>query len=261
MKLEKSRKVESYIAFAKARTFTILALFFIFMAPLQSCNSQKKEAESVENNEVYTYKSGDYNGIGKWYLGREIAHVMGFQGMEWLNRPEREQEENVSTLLENMEIESDDVIADIGAGSGYHVFKMAPKASKGKVYAVDIQEEMLAEMKRQKELRKTTNVELIKGSEQSVNLPEDTIDKVLMVDVYHEFNYPLEMMLSIKKSLKPDGKVYLIEYRGEDPAIPIKTIHKMTEAQSVKEMEAAGFSLVENIDNLPWQHCMVFSLK
>ena len=247
----------------KLRFYTSLKILVVLLSSLtfQSCNSQKKEAESVENNEVYTYKSGDYNGIGKWYLGREIAHVMGFQGMEWLNRPEREQEENVSTLLENMDIQSDDVIADIGAGSGYHVFKMAPKASNGKVYAVDIQEEMLAEMRRQKSARDIDNVELIKGSEQSVNLPNNAIDKVLMVDVYHEFNYPLEMMLSIKKSLKPDGKVYLIEYRGEDPAIPIKTIHKMTEAQSVKEMKAAGFTLVENIDNLPWQHCMVFEVE
>ena len=247
----------------KLRFYTSLKILVVLLSSLtfQSCNSQKKEAESVENNEVYTYKSGDYNGIGKWYLGREIAHVMGFQGMEWLNRPEREQDENVSTLLENMDIHSDDVIADIGAGSGYHVFKMAPEASNGKVYAVDIQEEMLAEMRRQKFARDIDNVELIKGSEQSVNLPNNAIDKVLMVDVYHEFNYPLEMMLSIKKSLKPDGKVYLIEYRGEDPAIPIKTIHKMTEAQSVKEMKAAGFTLVENIDNLPWQHCMVFEVE
>lgn len=262
MNLERSRVDGGFFAFAKAiLNKSFLILLIILTLPLQSCNSQKKEAKTEVESEVYTYKSGDYNGIGKWYLGREIAHVMGFQGMEWLNRPEREQEENVSLLLKNMNIQPEDVVADIGAGSGYHVFKMAPLTTDGSIYAVDIQEEMLAEMRRQKTLRNIQNVELIQGSEQSVNLPENAIDKVLMVDVYHEFNYPLEMMLSIKKSLKPNGKVYLIEYRGEDPTIPIKTIHKMTEKQSVKEMKAAGFRLVENIDNLPWQHCMVFVVE
>ncbi|WP_194852506.1 class I SAM-dependent methyltransferase [Nonlabens antarcticus] len=235
-------------------------LLCLFVIPLQSCNSQTKETATSESNS-YIFKTGDRNGIGKWYLGREIAHVMGFQGMEWLNRPEREQEEKVSKLLENMNILNTDVIADIGAGSGFHTFRMASMANNGLIYAVDIQKEMLAEMNRQKSLKKINNVKTIQGTEQSVNLPENSIDKVLMVDVYHEFNYPLEMMLSIKQSLRRDGKVYLIEYRGEDASIPIKTIHKMTEAQSVKEMEAAGFKLLENIDNLPWQHCMIFGIK
>lgn len=249
-------------AFAKAVLKNSYGILFILMVwPLQGCNSQKKEAQVEIENDVYIYKSGDYNGVGKWYMGREIAHVMGFQGMEWLNRPEREREENVSSLLENMNIQDTDIIADIGAGSGYHVFKMAPVAAQGKVYAVDIQVEMLAEMQRQKERTGIKNVELIKGDEKSVRLPDNSMDKVLLVDVYHEFNYPLEMMRSIKQSLKPNGKVFLIEYRGEDPAIPIKVIHKMTEKQSVKEWKAAGFRLVENLDNLPWQHCMVFEVE
>ena len=235
----------------------ILLVTFI-STPFYSCNSQKKEAKTETSNKIYTYKSGDYNGIGKWFKGREIAHVMGFQGMEWLNRPEREQEENVSKLLQNMDIQFDDVIADIGAGSGYHTFKMAGMADQGSIYAVDIQDEMLAEMRRQQQSNGINNVTLIKGSDQSVNLPENSVDKVLMVDVYHEFNYPLEMMQSIRTSLKAGGQVFLIEYRGEDPNIPIKTIHKMTEAQAIKEWNAAGFKLVKNIDNLPWQHCMVF---
>ncbi|WP_317046516.1 class I SAM-dependent methyltransferase [Nonlabens agnitus] len=246
------------IFYRRIHHYVIPVITLALCMSFTSCQGQKKDEPTENTTEIYTYKSGDYNGIGKWYLGREIAHVMGFQGMEWLNRPEREKEENVSKLLENMDIQSDDVIADIGAGSGYHVFKMAPIAHEGEVYAVDIQEEMLAEMRRQLQNNGLDNVNLIKGYEQSVNLPENTIDKVLMVDVYHEFNYPLEMMLSIKKSLRPNAKVYLIEYRGEDRSIPIKTIHKMTEAQSIKEMEAAGFKLVKNIDNLPWQHCMVF---
>jgi ubiquinone/menaquinone biosynthesis C-methylase UbiE len=191
-------------------------------------------------------------------MGREIAHVMGFQGMSWLERPEREEEENTATLLKNMDIQPTDAIADIGAGSGYHVFKMAPMASKGIIYAVDIQDEMLAAIREKMEAQDVRNIKLVKGGEQGVNLPENSVDKVLMVDVYHEFNYPKEMIASIKKALKPDGKLFLIEYRGEDRSVPIKAVHKMTEAQAVKEMNAAGFILERKHDNLPWQHCMVF---
>ena len=207
------------------------------------------------------YKQGGPNGIGKWYMGREIAHVMGFQGMNWLERPEREEEENTSILLKNMYIKPKDIIADIGAGSGYHVFKMAPLANKGTIYAVDIQDEMLEALRAKKEARNNQNIKIVKGGEKSVNLPENSVDKVLMVDVYHEFNYPKEMIASIKKALKPKGKLFLIEYRGEDRTVPIKELHKMTEAQAVKEMKAAGLTLERNDDNLPWQHCMVFLKK
>jgi len=208
--------------------------------------------------EAYSFKSGDPNGTGKWYMGREIAYVMGYQGMSWLDRPEREAEENTSILLKNMEIKPGEHLADIGAGSGYHVFKMAAMVPEGEVYAVDIQEEMLAELRRKQQQDGISNVSVIRGSEKQVNLPANSIDKVLMVDVYHEFSYPIEMVASIKEALKADGRIYLIEYRGEDPAVPIKKTHKMTEAQAVKEMKAAGFKLERNISNLPWQHCMVF---
>jgi len=193
-------------------------------------------------------------------MGREIAHVMGYQGIGWLERSEREKEENVSKLIQNMKIKPSDTIADIGAGSGYHVFRMAPLANKGLVYAVDIQFEMLMEIENTKQFKKVTNVKTILGSEKSVQLPKNSIDKILMVDVYHEFNFPVEMITSIKNALKPQGQLFLIEYRGEDPKVPIKKIHKMTEKQAVKEMEAAGFKLKSNIKNLPWQHCMVFVL-
>ena len=221
-----------------------------------SCKGQTESKDGA-----YTYKSGSFDGIGKYYMGREISHVMGHQGMNWLERPEREQEEETSTLLENMNLQPTDVIADIGAGSGYHVFKMAPQVSKGKVFAVDIQPEMLNAMKKKKSDLNQSNVELIKGKENSTELPENKVDKVLMVDVYHEFEFPIKMIQSIKNALKPDGKIYLIEYRAEDASVPIKRLHKMTEAQAVKEMNAAGFKLIKNIGNLPWQHCMVFGIE
>jgi ubiquinone/menaquinone biosynthesis C-methylase UbiE len=206
----------------------------------------------------YTYKEGDPNGIGKWYMGREIAYVMGFQGISWLERSEREAEEKTSKLIDNKKISSNDIIADIGAGSGYHVFKMAILAKEGQVFAVDIQKEMLAAIATNPAYKTNKNIKTVLGGEKSVNLPENSVDKVLMVDVYHEFNYPYEMIMSIKNALKKDGEIYLIEYRGEDASIPIKKVHKMTETQAIKEMKAAGFKLKENIDNLPWQHCMIF---
>lgn len=233
---------------------------FIFLFVFQ-CLVVESTAQNETQAQKYTFKKGDPNGIGKWYMGRQIAHVMGYQGMDWLERANREEEENTTVLIENMDIKSTDVIADIGAGSGYHVFKMAPFARDGLVYAVDIQEQMLAAITIRKKKYGVNNVKTVKGFSKNINLPENTVDKILLVDVYHEFEFPIEMMASIKKALKPSGKVFLIEYRGEDDWVPIKKVHKMSEAQGVKEMNAAGFRLEQNIGNLPWQHCMVFVQK
>ena len=194
-------------------------------------------------------------------MDREIAYVMGYEGIGWLERSEREKEENVSKLIQNMDIKPNDKIADIGAGSGYHVFRIAPIANKGMVYAVDIQTEMLMAIENIKERSKIKNIKTILGSEESVYLPENSVDKILMVDVYHEFSFPIEMITSIKSALKPEGELFLIEYRAEDRNVPIKKIHKMSEKQAVKEMNAAGFKLKKNINNLPWQHCMIFVKK
>ena len=238
------------------KNFSILIIFIsCFLTAYESI------AQADNNDTKYTYKRGDYNGIGKWYMGREVAYVMGFQGINWLERSEREIEEDVSTLIKNMEINTDDTIADIGAGSGYHVFKMAPLAENGLVYAVDIQPEMLEAIELKKRSKRVSNVETVLGSEKSINLPKNSLDKILLVDVYHEFSYPAEMVGSIKNALKSNGQLFLIEYRGEDSSVPIKKIHKITVKQSIKEMEAAGFRLKENIDNLPWQHCMIFEKK
>ena len=232
--------------------YTLILLFsFLFI-------SNKSFSQEIIQEDYYTFKRGDYNGIGKWYMGREIAYVMGFQGIGWLERSEREKEENVSSLIKNMKIKSIEVIADIGAGSGYHAFRIASLVTNGLVYAVDIQPEMLMAIEKTKEFRKVENIKTILGTEKTVELPKNSVDKILMVDVYHEFSFPVEMINSIKNALKPNGELFLIEYRAEDLKVPIKRIHKMTEEQAVKEMKAAGLVLKENIDNLPWQHCMVF---
>lgn len=238
------------------KKFTVLLLLLNILL-----FSNKSLAQNNTNDQKYIYKKGDYNGIGKWYMDREIAYVMGYEGIGWLERSEREKEENVSKLIQNMGIKPDDTIADIGAGSGYHVFRIAPIANKGMVYAVDIQTEMLMAIENIKETSKINNIKTILGSEESVYLPENSVDKILMVDVYHEFSFPIEMITSIKSALKPEGELFLIEYRAEDPNVPIKKIHKMSEKQAVKEMNAAGFKLKKNINNLPWQHCMIFVKK
>ena len=168
------------------KTKYLLLLVLLLSSGVSSCEAQEKET----TNQTYTFQKGDPNGIGKWYMGREIAYVMGFQGIEWLNRSEREQEERTNLLIKNMDIKADEVLADIGAGSGYHVFKMAPLVNNGLVYAVDIQEEMLQAIEEQQQQKNIKNIRRVKGGEQSANLPANSIDKVLMVDVYHEFNYP-----------------------------------------------------------------------
>ena len=232
-----------------------LLLLILLALSLTACGQTNKNSKSEE---TYTFQKGDPNGIGKWYMGREIAHVMGYQGINWLERSDREKEENTSQLLMNMNIQPDDTIADIGAGSGYHTFKMAKLASEGFVYAVDIQPEMIQAISVKQSEQQVNNIQTIQGSEKSINLDENSVSKILLVDVYHEFNFPKEMIKSIHKSLTSEGKIYLIEYKAEDASIPIKEIHKMSEKQAVKEFKASGFKLEQNIENLPWQHCLIF---
>jgi len=232
-----------------------LLLLILLALSLTACGQTNKDSKSEE---TYTFQKGDPNGIGKWYMGREIAHIMGYQGINWLERSDREKEENTSQLLMNMNIQPDDTIADVGAGSGYHTFKMAKLASEGFVYAVDIQPEMIQAISVKQSEQQVNNIQTIQGSEKSINLDENSVSKILLVDVYHEFNFPKEMIESMHKSLTSDGKIYLIEYKAEDESIPIKEIHKMSEKQAVKEFKASGFKLEQNIENLPWQHCLIF---
>ena len=206
----------------------------------------------------YSIKSGDPNGINKWYMGRQIARVMSHYGIDWLERDERETEENTSLLLKNLAVKSGMVVADIGAGSGYHSALLSKMVGTGKVFAVDVEPEMIIYLNERIKQEKLSRIVPVLSAEQEVSLPENTVDIMLLVDVYHEFSYPYEMALSMRAALKPGGKLVLVEFRSEDPTVPIKTIHKMSKAQAVKEFKAAGFALDKHIDNLPWQHCMVF---
>ena len=215
-------------------------------------------AATLMAQERYTVKSGDPNGINKWYMGRQIAHVMSHFGIEWLERKEREMEENTSQLLKNLAVQPGTAIADIGAGSGYHSTLLSKMVGTGKVYAVDVEPEMIAYLKNRIKLEGYKNIIPVLSTEQKVSLPANSIDIMLLVDVYHEFSFPYEMTLSMLEALKPSGKLVLVEFRAEDPNVPIKTIHKMSERQAVKEFKASGFLFEKNIGNLPWQHCLIF---
>jgi ubiquinone/menaquinone biosynthesis C-methylase UbiE len=207
----------------------------------------------------YKIRAGDPNGINKWYMGRQIAHVMSHFGIDWLEREEREMEENTSLLLKNLAVKPGMVVADIGTGSGYHSALLSKMVGTGKVFAVDVEPEMIAYLNARIKQEKLSRIVPVLSTEQKVSLPENTIDMMLLVDVYHEFSFPYEMALSMRDALKPGGKLVLVEFRAEDPTVPIKTIHKMSETQAIKEFKAAGFAFDKNIDNLPWQHCMVFT--
>ena len=214
---------------------------------------------STIGQDRYKIRSGDPNGINKWYMGRQIAHVMSHYGIDWLEREEREMEENTSLLLKNLAVKPGMVVADIGAGSGYHSALLSKMVGTGKVFAVDVEPEMFAYLNARIKQEKLSRIVPVLSTEQKVSLSENTIDMMLLVDVYHEFSFPYEMALSMRAALKPGGKLVLVEFRAEDPTVPIKNIHKMSEAQAIKEFKAAGFAFDKNIDNLPWQHCMVFT--
>ena len=227
-----------------------------------SCNSQQKVITPKAGTDTgYTYHKGSADGIGKFYMGREIAHVMGASGSDWLERDDRNQEENTKLAIEKISLPANGVVADIGAGTGYYSFKLSAKVPKGKVYAVEIQDEMIRYLKDKKAVLKDSIVEIIKSTTLSPNLPDNSIDLAIMVDVYHELEFPAEMLQAIRKALKPGGKVLLIEYRGEDPSVPIKALHKTKVAQVSKEMMANGFQLNYKGDFLPIQHFLLYEKK
>ena len=199
------------------------------------------------------------DGIGKYYMNREIAGVMGHQAMMWLERPSREIQEQPDKTVEQLELNNDDVVADIGAGTGYFSFRMAQQVPEGKVYAVDIQPEMLDAIAFLKKENNITNVETILGREDNPNLPNESIDLAFMVDAYHEFAYPREMMEGIVKALKPGGRVVLLEYRKENPMIMIKPLHKMSQKQVKKELKDVGLKWQTTKEFLPEQHFLVFN--
>ena len=206
----------------------------------------------------YTTQLASADGIGKVYMGREIAQVMGHQGAYWLERPSRAGQENPNAAIAALDLPSDAVVADIGAGTGYISFRIAAEVPNGQVFAVDVQPEMVDFLQQGKAEQAITNVEPILSTAEDPQLPTESIDLAIMVDAYHEFEYPREMMTHIVKALKPDGRVVLAEYRAENPLVMIKRLHKMSQAQVKREMTAVGLSWEKTDDRLPQQHLMFF---
>jgi SAM-dependent methyltransferase len=215
-------------------------------------------AENSVAMPLYRESRGSLDGIGKFYQGREIAAVMGFEGTPWLERPSRATEERPDLLVEELHLQPEMTVADIGAGSGYLSRRMVPIVAPGRVFAVDVQPQMvelLTELSQKPEFR---NLVPIQGGTDNVKLPPASTDLAVLVDVYHELAYPYEVMRSLIRALKPGGRVVLVEYRGEDPAVPIKPLHKMSEAQIRREMSVLPLTWERTSERLPMQHIVVF---
>jgi SAM-dependent methyltransferase len=246
----------------QAFRFTLLAAFLALelrpaLSPLPAQTEPSKKKSLYEIREKV-----DANGTGRFYKGREIAPVMSYHGASWLERPEREKEEHTSKLLPPLKIQAGDTVVDMGAGSGYYTIKLSEiVGAKGKVYAVDIQPEMLAILGKRLKAQKIGNVELVQGTETDPKLPANSVDLILMVDVYHEFTHPYEMTEAMVKSLKPGGRLVFVEFRLEDEKVPILPLHRMTERQVLKEMAPFPLRHVQTQGHLPWQHVIIFEKK
>jgi SAM-dependent methyltransferase len=245
------------------RRFVCLAgLLFIPILALHAEPVKPADPVKPDESPYELRKEHDPDGIGKFYMGREIAQVMGHEAAGWLERPEREKEEQPTKLLELLKVQPGDVVADVGAGSGYLSFRLADVVgAKGKILAEDIQPEMLDIIRKRMKDKKVTNVEPILGTITDPKLPKAGVDLILMVDVYHEFDHPLEMTDAMVKALKPGGRLVFVEYRLEDKDVPIKLVHKMSEKQVVKEMAPHPLRFVKTLDGLPWQHIIIFEKK
>src|ERR1041385_7224328 len=238
------------------------AILSVSIAALWPFSAHTADQTEITNSPASRYefrREHDRDGIGKFYMGREIAQVMGHEAANWLERPEREKEENPGLAIASLKLKAGDIVADIGAGSGYYTRRMAQIVGEsGTIYAVDIQQEMLDLLTNKMAELKLHNVKAVLGTITDPRLPPATLDLALLVDVYHEFDHPYEMVDAICHSLKPGGRLVFVEFRGEDPNVPIKRVHKMTASQIKKEMAVHPLEWVESIETLPWQHVFIF---
>jgi precorrin-6B methylase 2 len=217
------------------------------------------QAQTGQSVERYSQLPASADGIGKIYMGREIAAVMGWQGAAWLEREEREREERTDMLLAALMLQPGNVVADIGAGTGYLSRRMAPAVMPGgKVWAVDVQPEMISLLQAGVKRSGLTQIEARLSAVDDVKLPASSVDLAIMVDVYHELAYPYEVMASVLRALKPGGRVVFVEYKAENPLVPIKQLHKMTEAQIKREAAVFALDWERTVKSLPWQHVVVF---
>jgi ubiquinone/menaquinone biosynthesis C-methylase UbiE len=243
----------------RGRLRYFLLLQFICFGGLFLRAADLPRRSNLATNRYEFHQPHDPAGIGKFYMGREIAQVMGHEAADWLERSERDTEEHTEVLVEQLMLQPGEIVADIGAGTGYFSRRLARKVgATGKVLAVDIQPEMLVLLTNRMAADGIFNVVPILGSATDPKLPAASVDLVLMVDVYHEFDFPSEFMEALCRSVKPGGCVVFVEYRGEDPAVPIKPLHKMTEMQVKREMSVLPLDWLQTIEVLPRQHIIIF---
>jgi ubiquinone/menaquinone biosynthesis C-methylase UbiE len=233
-------------------------LLSLLATPAAIADEPKREPPKYEFK-----KDHDPDGIGKFYMDREIAHVMGYQAASWLERPERVKEEEPAKLMKALDIKEGMTVADVGAGSGYHAFLMSPLVgAKGKIIASDIQQQMLDLITAKAKKEKAANITTVNGTTKDPKLPAGEVDLILLVDVYHEFEFPYEMTEKMVAALKPGGRIAFVEFRLEDPKVPIKLVHKMSERQVLKEMGVfAEMEHAKTVGTLPWQHVVIFAKK
>jgi ubiquinone/menaquinone biosynthesis C-methylase UbiE len=250
---------------SRVRFLLLLAAFVaitVSLAPLgpgQARATEPPAAPAKDSPPVDSAPADPLPAPLQFYKGREIAPYMTFHGADWLMRKERQAEEDCTHLLKALKLKPGQTVCDMGCGNGFYTIRMARLVGeRGRVLAVDIQPEMLSLLDKQIKGKKIKNVEPILSTPIDPNLPEGKVDLILIVDVYHEFSYPEHMLKSMRKSLASGGRIALAEYRLEDPTVPIKLLHKMSKEQILKEYEPAGFKLVEQYDELPWQHLMFF---
>ena len=219
------------------------------------CGYQSAIARDAE----YGASRATADGIGKTYMGREIAQVMGYPGADWLERGSREREERPDLLLAALALAPGMMVADVGAGTGYYSWQIAGRIGpEGRVYAVDVQPQMLDLLKENMRRRGVRNVQPVLGKADDSGLAPASIDLAMMVDVYHELDQPREVLESLQRALRPGGRLVLVEYRAEDDSVPIKRLHKMSVAQIRREVGAQGLEWQQTIETLPWQHIVIF---
>ncbi len=240
---------------------SLLALVALAALPATIRAASASPAPSASNAAPYTTGKKTRDGLGKYYFGREIAHYMTHQAAPWLERSERDTEERPDLVMQALALKPGDLVADLGCGTGYFSWRMAQAAGpKGVVYGVEIQQEMLALLAANMKERGVTNVVGVLGALDDPRLPQP-VDLAIMVDVYHECSEPAEFIAAVCRSLKPGGRLVFVEYRGEDPEVPIKALHKMTEKQVKLEMAAQPLDHVETVRSLPRQHLIIFKKR
>ena len=231
------------------------------MEPESLGAAQFPRARLAEDGVFYEEGEASRDGTGRFYMGREIAQVMDHRGAAWLERPDRARQERPDLLVDALELAPDAVVADLGAGTGYFTFRLAPLVPLGTVIAVDIQREMLQIIEGRAEVEGAANVEVVLGTITDPGLDPESVDVTLIVDAYHEFSHPREMLTAIRRATRPGGQLVLVEYRGEDPTVMIKPLHRTTVQQMREELEDFGFRLIENKSFLPQQHILIFGKR